>query len=173
MQFSLIFSSLLVFPFYFVEHPLAMTLILLIQTLLIALIPSTMVPSFWFSYILFLVFLGGMLVLFIYITSLAANEIFKPKIKFILLILMIIISMIFITNILMDNMFLYSMSNNPEILPLNPSHNYHNESSYLLTKLYNTPTKILTLMLVCYLFLTLIVVVKITNIFLGPLRQQY
>nr|ADB20205.1 NADH dehydrogenase subunit 6 [Elimaea cheni] len=173
MQLSLIFSSLLIFPFYFVEHPLAMTLILLLQTLFIALIPSTLISSFWFSYILFLAFLGGMLVLFIYITSLAANEIFKSKIKFILLLIITITIIFLISNMMLDTLMLYSKSNNMDIQPMNFYSTYHNESTYLVTKLYNTPTKILTLMLVCYLLLTLIVVVKITNIFLGPLRQQY
>nr|YP_009312774.1 NADH dehydrogenase subunit 6 [Ducetia japonica]AOV63736.1 NADH dehydrogenase subunit 6 [Ducetia japonica] len=173
MQLSLVLSSLLVFPFYFIEHPLAMTLIILLQTLIIALIPSTMLPSFWFSYTLFLVFLGGMLVLFIYITSLAANEIFKPKMKYIILPLIIFITLLLIFNLLIDNTFLYSSSNNLDLQLMSFNNNYHNESTFLLTKLYNTPTKILTLMLVCYLFLTLIVVVKITNIFLGPLRQQH
>nr|ALG66374.1 NADH dehydrogenase subunit 6 [Kuwayamaea brachyptera] len=170
MQLSLICSLLLVFPFYFTDHPLAMTLIILLQTLIIALIPSTMLPSFWFSYILFLVFLGGMLVLFIYITSLAANEIFKPKIKYILFPLISTMILLIFT-LLIDKTLLSSISNNPDLQSM-MNKDYYNESTYTLTELYNTPTKILTLMLVCYLFLTLIVVVKVTNIFLGPLRQQ-
>lgn len=40
-----------------------------------------------------------------------------------------------------------------------------------LIKLYTQPTSLLTLTLVIYLLLTLIVVVKITNIQEGPLRQ--
>ena len=41
-----------------------------------------------------------------------------------------------------------------------------------LIKLYRTPTRIITILLDIYLFLTLIAVVKITNIFKGPLRQS-
>ena len=36
---------------------------------------------FWFSYILFTIIIGGTLVLFIYITRLASNEIFQPSNK--------------------------------------------------------------------------------------------
>jgi hypothetical protein len=37
--------------------------------------------SFWFSYILFITIIGGILVLFIYIAKLASNEIFSPSNK--------------------------------------------------------------------------------------------
>lgn len=63
------------------HHPLAIGLALLMQTLFIALSTGLVAPSFWFSYILFLVFLGGMLVLFIYVASLASNEIFRFSTK--------------------------------------------------------------------------------------------
>ena len=50
-----------------------MGLTLLIQTILVSIISGLITKTFWFSYILFLVFLGGILVLFIYVTSLASN----------------------------------------------------------------------------------------------------
>merc|ERR1712198_806681 len=62
------------------SHPLAIGLALLSQTILICLITGLSSSSFWFSYILFLIFLGGILVLFIYVTSLASNEMFTPSI---------------------------------------------------------------------------------------------
>jgi len=64
-----------------IKHPLAMGLILLIQTIFICLLRGLLIKSFWFSYILFLIFIGGILVLFIYVTSLASNEIFSFSIK--------------------------------------------------------------------------------------------
>merc|ERR1712221_33590 len=71
------------------SHPLAIGLALLSQTILICLITGLSSSSFWFSYILFLIFLGGMLVLFIYVTSLASNEIFKPSIVSIITIMVL------------------------------------------------------------------------------------
>jgi hypothetical protein len=46
-----------------------------------------------------------------------------------------------------------------------------NETNLLLEKLYNQPTGRITILLASYLLLTLIVIVKITNISKGPLRQ--
>jgi len=47
---------------------------LILQTLLVALISGLIIDRFWFSYILVLIFLGGILILFIYVAALASNE---------------------------------------------------------------------------------------------------
>nr|YP_009740794.1 NADH dehydrogenase subunit 6 [Ruidocollaris convexipennis]QID03782.1 NADH dehydrogenase subunit 6 [Ruidocollaris convexipennis] len=172
MQYSLITTTLLAFIFPFMNHPLAMTLTIILQTLLICLIISNMSQTFWFSYILFLVFLGGMLVLFIYITSLAANEFFPSLLK-IFPLLIFIIMIIFSIKPFIDSSLLNIFTFNMETQTLSFSSLTYNEPLYSLTKLYNTPTNFLTLMLVTYLFITLIAIVKITNIFLGPLRQKH
>nr|YP_010715708.1 NADH dehydrogenase subunit 6 [Stenopelmatus typhlops]WDE73785.1 NADH dehydrogenase subunit 6 [Stenopelmatus typhlops] len=154
------------------NHPLAMTLLILIQTLLICLITGMISQSFWFSYILFLVFLGGMLVLFIYITALASNEMFNIPTKFLLITTFVLSTFIMIfmfidkssTSIMLSNLDMITMINNMNLL--------NNDSTLSLTKLYNKPTDFITLLLVMYLFLTLIAIVTITNIFQGPLRQK-
>nr|AIW65059.1 NADH dehydrogenase subunit 6 [Epeorus sp. MT-2014] len=157
------------FTFITMSHPLAMGLILLCQTLLISLVTGLLAPSFWFSYILFLVFLGGMLVLFIYVTSLASNEMFSISAK------TMILSSLFVLLILTTSYF-----NDPALWTLA---NYSDQAHILewtapqpilnlLIKLYNHPTHLLTLLLVLYLFLTLVAVVTVTQIFEGPLRSK-
>ncbi len=47
------------------------------------------------------------------------------------------------------------------------------ENSLILNKLYNFPINLITILLIIYLFLTLIAVVKITNVFEGPLRPNF
>nr|WGO58104.1 NADH dehydrogenase subunit 6 [Rhabdoblatta saussurei] len=160
----MIISTLLALTFTQMNHPLAMGLILLIQTVMITIITGMLTQSFWFSYILFLIFLGGMLVLFIYVTSLASNEMFSISTKMFLFMLFMIPIM---------GLILYKI--NPMLMNQETT-NYmihNNMTSMSLIKLYNLPTSIITIMLASYLFLTLIVVVKITNIFKGPLRHSY
>nr|YP_009630597.1 NADH dehydrogenase subunit 6 [Diamphipnoa annulata]QBR55104.1 NADH dehydrogenase subunit 6 [Diamphipnoa annulata] len=153
------------------SHPLAMGLMLLIQTLLICLITGMIAPSFWFSYILFLVFLGGLLVLFIYVTSLASNEMFtlSSKAFFLMSVPMIISFMIILA---VNTQGLMTDTTTGDMLNISSTLNFEEEASMFLMKLYNTNTSIITLMLVLYLFLTLIAVVTITNIFKGPLREK-
>nr|QBR55117.1 NADH dehydrogenase subunit 6 [Diamphipnopsis sp. SD-2019] len=153
------------------NHPLAMGLMLLIQTLIICLATGLMSPSFWFSYILFLVFLGGLLVLFIYVTSLASNEMFTLSSKtFILLSTPLIMTTLLMMTVDMQGLITNYFSSDMESIKF--MMNYEEEASSSLMKLYNTNTSIITLMLVIYLFLTLIAVVTITNIFKGPLREK-
>lgn len=46
------------------------------------------------------------------------------------------------------------------------------ENSLNLNKLYSFPINLITVLLIIYLFLALIAVVKITNVFEGPLRPK-
>nr|QTC08237.1 NADH dehydrogenase subunit 6 [Nigronia serricornis] len=152
--------------FTLMNHPLAMGLILLIQTILISLITGFMMQTFWFSYILFLIMLGGMLVLFIYMTSLASNELFYFSMKSLSINMGILTTLfLFFVWYFPYNNFLNLDMNNFKLTSI------YTENNMELLKLYNFPTMNLTLMLVIYLFLTLIIVVKITNINQGPLRQ--
>nr|AVN67741.1 NADH dehydrogenase subunit 6 [Eurycotis opaca] len=147
------------------NHPLAMGLMLLLQTIIICMMSGFLSQSFWFSYVLFLVFLGGMLILFIYVTSLASNEMFYLSMKMLLAMMLLTMMMLIFTKL--DIMY-----NNMEMLLHNNMYLTENEMMNSLTKLYNQPTNMITIMLASYLFLTLIAVVKITNISKGPLRQM-
>nr|YP_010491892.1 NADH dehydrogenase subunit 6 [Hypospila bolinoides]UWM92678.1 NADH dehydrogenase subunit 6 [Hypospila bolinoides] len=158
----------------FLNNPLSMGLMILFQTLLICLLSGMLIKTYWFSYILFLTFLGGLLVLFIYVSSIASNELFKPsfntKLFMILLLLMLfIIQIIFMNNLNWMNFSFNADMNNFLSLTLF----FNNENSINLSKLYNNQTFMIMLMLIIYLFITLIAVVKITNIFYGPLRSSH
>nr|ASM82615.1 NADH dehydrogenase subunit 6 [Amphinemura sp. FS-2017] len=152
------------------SHPLAMGMMLLLQTVIISILTGMIAQSFWFSYILFLVFLGGLLVLFIYVTSLASNEMFTLSTTALMPLIVgapILMAAILIT----DSSLLVTSTSNFESLSFMSTALYQEEATNSLTKLYNTPTSLITLTLVMYLFLTLIAVVKITKITQGPLRQ--
>lgn len=154
-----------------IKHPLAIGFTLLTQTLLICLITGLITKRFWFSYILFLIFLGGLLVLFIYVTSLASNEIFNISniiLFFFISNFVIFIIIFFISDklLILNNLILQENENLIFIK------SFIKENSLHLNKLYNFPINLVTILLIIYLFFTLIAVVKITNIFEGPLRPK-
>nr|WEF49636.1 NADH dehydrogenase subunit 6 [Polypedilum sp.] len=167
----LIFSSLL---FFSMKHPLSMGLMLMIQTILIVIFSGLITKTFWFSYSLFLIFLGGMLILFMYMTSIASNEKFKFQINF----SMTIFYATFVIFIIILSFYF-----NQKFLFFNKINNLDNDSTfimktiildnnYMLNKMYNFPMNLITILLINYLFLTLIATVKITNVFEGPLRSK-
>nr|AJG02616.1 NADH dehydrogenase subunit 6 [Pieris brassicae] len=172
MFFLLMLMIFISFIMLFSSHPLSMGLMILMQTLLLSLILGVYANTYWFSYILFLVFLGGLLVLFIYVSSIASNEMMKFSLKmklffFMMAFLMIIFSILKLMNYMN---FLDNFLNN-EMNKLNNYFMFFNENKIKLTKLYNSQTFLMIMMIIIYLFITLIAVIKITNIFFGPLRS--
>nr|YP_010022257.1 NADH dehydrogenase subunit 6 [Asyndetus clavipes]QOL12447.1 NADH dehydrogenase subunit 6 [Asyndetus clavipes] len=172
MQFilnMLIITSSMIF--IQMNHPLAMGLMLLIQTLFICLMTGLMTKTFWFSYILFLMFLGGMLVLFIYVTSLASNEMFSLSMKMTLISMSIMMAS-FLFLMFIDSSLMSSIYQNNEMSELSNYFSLIKENNIMLNKIYNFPTNYMTIILINYLLITLIAIVKITNVFYGPLRQM-
>nr|YP_009747696.1 NADH dehydrogenase subunit 6 [Ocypode stimpsoni]QII89376.1 NADH dehydrogenase subunit 6 [Ocypode stimpsoni] len=154
LSLSIIFTQL--------SHPLALGLTLLIQTTLISITVGISTYSFWFSYILFLVFLGGMLVLFIYVASIASNESFMFSVPYFLLILFMIFSSLLA--LFIDPL---TMLSNSSLAGSSLSFYF---TPHIISWIYNTPSMTFTIFIISYLLLMLVIVVKIVNLFKGPLR---
>nr|ALO70388.1 NADH deshydrogenase subunit 6 [Bisnius sordidus] len=159
----LIINLILSITFIFLKHPMTMGTSLLMQTLMITLLTGILNMNFWFSYILFLIMIGGMLILFIYMTSIASNEKFKFSILLTLM-MMTLFTIMIIIYLMMDKNFIMSAS-------FSKSFNESYELSFNMIKFFNYPSNIILFMMIIYLFITLIAVVKITDIKFGPLRQ--
>nr|AXS65838.1 NADH dehydrogenase subunit 6 [Curculionoidea sp. 29 KM-2017] len=148
----LILSSLFILS----KHPLSFGIILLLQTINVALIINTMTINFWFSYITILVMVGGMLILFLYMTSIASNEKFSLNMKSIIIMIMIFIPIKF-------NYFNLNLNN---IL-------INKKIEFMLTKFYYFPLNLLLMLIIIYLLITMIAIVKICKTWKGPLRQLF
>nr|YP_002229149.1 NADH dehydrogenase subunit 6 [Ascaloptynx appendiculata]ACH89998.1 NADH dehydrogenase subunit 6 [Ascaloptynx appendiculata] len=171
MSFMLaLINSILSINFIQIKHPLAMGLTLLVQTIIVSLICGLFTHSYWFAYILFLIMLGGMLVLFMYVTSLASNELFSFSMMS-MFVSIILMTVMMLTLMMSDQFMLFI--NSLEMIEFSQKSNIFYENEFSLIKLYNNPTMNITIMVMNYLLLTLIVVVKITNINYGPLRQTF
>nr|YP_009000448.1 NADH dehydrogenase subunit 6 [Argas miniatus]AHF21649.1 NADH dehydrogenase subunit 6 [Argas miniatus] len=140
MKVSMIISVM----FYMSLHPLTMLMTLIIFTLNITIMLYKTLYTTWFSMILILLILGGILVLFIYISSVIPNKKFiYKKWMFILM----IFPLFFPTNMTSSN---YSFS---KISMFNIDKN-----SFLLV------------FITIYLLITLIAVMKLINSSMAPLR---
>nr|YP_010414763.1 NADH dehydrogenase subunit 6 [Mocis undata]URT60117.1 NADH dehydrogenase subunit 6 [Mocis undata] len=157
----------------FLNNPLSMGLMILIQTLLVCTLSGMLIKTYWFSYILFLTFLGGLLVLFIYVSSIASNELFKPSFNTKIMMMISLLFIFLIQFLFMNNLYWMNFSFNSDMNNFfSLSLFMNNDNKINLSKLYNNQTFMIMLMLIIYLFITLIAVVKITNIFYGPLRSK-
>nr|YP_010890242.1 NADH dehydrogenase subunit 6 [Conus imperialis]WJJ70339.1 NADH dehydrogenase subunit 6 [Conus imperialis] len=70
---ALTFSTLLILPM--MSQPLSLGLVIMVSTLLMCLV-SGMTVSAWYGYILFLIYVGGLLVMFAYVAALSPNVLF-------------------------------------------------------------------------------------------------
>nr|WCQ78439.1 NADH dehydrogenase subunit 6 [Agriotes sp. GTI-28] len=166
MNLLYILTLFMSMTFMFLSHPLSMGFTLLIQAILIAMITGMMSHNFWFSYILFMIMIGGMLVLFIYMTSVASNEkfLYSNKLSMLMLTMMMTIIITMMIDPFMN--FLISTNTDMEMFKMNSMF------SLSLSKYINLPSNWIMISMIIYLLITLIAVVKITNITYGPLRQK-
>nr|AND96299.1 NADH deshydrogenase subunit 6 [Onthophagus baolocensis] len=147
------------------KHPLSMGLILLIQTINMSLYLGFFHLNYWFSYILFLIMIGGMLILFIYMTNVASNEMFYPSMKFMILLISILF-LYMITNYFINTYYININNNYNQIMMM--------ETNLSLTKYFNYPNHFLMYLLISYLLIALLAIVKITDFKKnGTLRSNY
>nr|YP_009937421.1 NADH dehydrogenase subunit 6 [Trigonopterus carinirostris]QNT26931.1 NADH dehydrogenase subunit 6 [Trigonopterus carinirostris] len=166
IYFTLMMNWTFSMLFLGMNHPLSMGSILLIQTILVALYSGLIFLNFWFSYILFLVMIGGMLVMFMYMTSIASNEKFnlpKHSMYYSFISLMVTILM----TLFLDNytfiQFFSSISSIQQTFHL---------SNLSMMKYFNFPGLYFMISLMIYLLITLIAIVKMIDKTQGTLRQK-
>nr|YP_010954498.1 NADH dehydrogenase subunit 6 [Exothotettix guangxiensis]WMV02060.1 NADH dehydrogenase subunit 6 [Exothotettix guangxiensis] len=163
MKLIIIMSTMLSMMFMNMKQPMQMIIIILMQALFTVYMMSVKTKSSWFTYMLLIIFIGGMMVLFIYITSITPNEQNKGNMSTIIM-MTILISTI---TMMMKNM---EISNN-ETMNMNTMNMLKTEQ-LMLNKMFNMPMYTLTIMMMIYLFIALIAMNKISNMKKGPLRKM-
>lgn len=81
------FCSVLIFPL--ITQPLSLGLSIILATLFLCILRRILI-SRWYAYILFLIYVGGLLVIFAYVASLAPNILFRNLNSIIILLLLLI-----------------------------------------------------------------------------------
>nr|ANH54442.1 NADH dehydrogenase subunit 6 [Cycloneda sanguinea] len=142
----------------FLKHPLTLGINILMHTILMSMMMGLKSMNFWFSYILMLIMIGGLLILFIYMTSIASNEKFKFNFKITLMLILIFLMFNFMSKSMIMEM------NNEMINNL-----YFN---MFFNKFLNFPNSNIFIIIIFYLLITMMAIVKMTKINFGPLRQM-
>nr|UKE80349.1 NADH dehydrogenase subunit 6 [Melanetettix sp. n. XTW-2022a] len=139
------------------KTPMSLGMLLLMQTFLSTILLVKMLTSSWMTMIMFLMLVGGLLILFMYMSSIASNEKFKMNILMVTGMFILIMPM---EELMLDNQIMESQ----ETLTL--------MEKMAMSKIYNKKGMIITLFTFCYLLLTMIAVTKIVKIYKGPLRSK-
>nr|QHD45546.1 NADH dehydrogenase subunit 6 [Cicadella viridis] len=141
------------------KTPMSMGLMLVLQTMFTSMLMNKILQSSWFMMITFLMMIGGLLILFMYMCSIASNEKFKLNLNLTLMFIIIMTSM--------DEMLFENQNN--ELQNMMSSSQLEKLS---MIKLYNEKSMIITMLMVMYLLLTMISVSKIVKLHKGPLRKK-
>nr|YP_010384448.1 NADH dehydrogenase subunit 6 [Amynthas seungpanensis]UGW52607.1 NADH dehydrogenase subunit 6 [Amynthas seungpanensis] len=123
--------------------------ILAMALLLSATLASSM--SSWYAFLVFLIYVGGMLVMFAYFLALSPNQ-QMPTTSNILYILLTLLTL--------STVAIMTETKIPMPQEMNQGTTY----------LYSTNTAPIVILLALVLFLTMVIVVKLTNLSKGPLR---
>nr|YP_009255681.1 NADH dehydrogenase subunit 6 [Stygobromus indentatus]AND97089.1 NADH dehydrogenase subunit 6 [Stygobromus indentatus] len=153
------------FLFIFMWHPMSITILIIFQAMIIAVNLYTCTQTSWFTYILLMAFLSGMMIIFAYISSIVPNET-MTKMSTLMLSSLVMMLIILLLLVIMspDPLFFFSLF-------LDPSH-FPNSTSISVFKIFNTKTNSMAMMLITYLLIVLIMSVKLTSISHGPLRTK-
>nr|AXI98607.1 NADH dehydrogenase subunit 6 [Pseudoniphargus longipes] len=163
MQLFSLLSIFLSMMFLLESSPLFLSLIIITQIITLALIISLFTMSSWFSFMLMMIYLSGMMIVFIYVSSMASNELFYINTR--MLPLFLIMSIVF--TFLFFNSDMQMPSNSLNFLDLNLT-----QISTLKTmKMYSKSLFMMTILLIIYLLFAMIMVVKNSSFSSGPLRS--
>nr|QPK42071.1 NADH dehydrogenase subunit 6 [Zhengitettix curvispinus] len=165
MKMIMMIASLLTFYFMKSKPPNKPYLLLLLyKPLMTSFMMNIYMTNTWFSYLLMIIFIGGMMVLFIYITSIVPNENDKKN-K-----MLIMISLTMLIMLTMINIKYYNYFKTPETVNMN--YYIMNQEYMMLNKIFNKHVYMLYITMMIYLFIALMAVNMIFNVEKGPLRKK-
>nr|YP_009643451.1 NADH dehydrogenase subunit 6 [Melamphaus faber]APO08881.1 NADH dehydrogenase subunit 6 [Melamphaus faber] len=158
MMLTIMIMNMITLIIGWMKHPISVGLLIIMQTINISLMLGMLSGTFLFSYVIIITMLSGVLVLFIYMASIASNEKFNTP-----MILMHLSVMVMIVGLILQYFLNYPME-----MEFNKPQMVNNLEILTFINLINN-YKIITLMVV-YLFFTMMVVSLIVTISDGPLR---
>nr|YP_010478278.1 NADH dehydrogenase subunit 6 [Nesophrosyne sp. 23 GMB-2012]UVI59722.1 NADH dehydrogenase subunit 6 [Nesophrosyne sp. 23 GMB-2012] len=140
------------------KTPMSMGIVLLTLTSTATITMSQMLTTAWIPMVVFLMLVGGLLILFMYMSSIASNEKFTTNIFF-------FIPMIAIMILPIESVMVEPLTNETLLSTLFTD-------NLSMIKIYNKKTFMITIFMFMYLLMSMIVVTKIIKIFSGPLRSK-
>nr|QBZ38196.1 NADH dehydrogenase subunit 6 [Stenocranus matsumurai] len=144
------------------NHPISMGSMLIFQSILTALVTNLLSKNSWYSMILFITFSSGMMIMFIYMSSITSNEKFYPSIKQMIMFLtsiMMILMMSKDKTILFESKWMENFMSFEE-----------NEEKKSIYKMISMKKILMTTLTTLIILIVLIAISSIINSHEGPLK---
>nr|YP_009711633.1 NADH dehydrogenase subunit 6 [Aphis glycines]QGA47175.1 NADH dehydrogenase subunit 6 [Aphis glycines] len=161
LKFILMTNLIMAILLTMMKSPISSNLIILIQTMTLTLMINMINKTAWISFMIFILYIGGLMIIFLYISSIAFNEFnINKNYKNILfkLILMMIFMLNFklyfnLENFMYENKFIY-------------------EDNFNLLNMFMLPNNLMIYFIMLILFFMLILIIWMLKINKGPIRQK-
>nr|YP_009468963.1 NADH dehydrogenase subunit 6 [Peregrinus maidis]AVC55504.1 NADH dehydrogenase subunit 6 [Peregrinus maidis] len=147
------------------KHPISLGSILILQSLLTTLMNLLLTKNSWYPMILFITFSSGVMIMFMYMSSISSNEKFSVSYK---MMLIMILTCYFVIMINQDSLFILMNNWMEDKMTLQ-----ENEEKKSILKMLLNNKIYLTILMTLMIMLMLITVSNLTNSFEGPLKLTY
>ena len=137
--------------------------LLIVQTIVVSIIIRILLEVSWMSYILFIVFLSGILVVFVYVGSLACNSVlYRVGIQYIVIV--VVVGLVAI--MLIDIEYIYKIDSRGYCF------NWRGDlRGNIVSRIYGNRNEVFSVLLAVYLLLGLVVSIKVSSKFKGAVRS--
>ncbi|YP_002323940.1 NADH dehydrogenase subunit 6 (mitochondrion) [Acyrthosiphon pisum] len=143
------------------KSPISSNLIILIQTMTLTMMINLINKTAWISFMIFILYIGGLMIIFLYISSIAFNELnINKNYK------NMIYKIIFMSLMLYYFKMYFNMEN------MNYENKFLFEDNFYLLNMFMMPNNILIYMIMFILFFMLILIIWMLKINKGPIRQK-
>nr|YP_010038648.1 NADH dehydrogenase subunit 6 [Eutrichosiphum pasaniae]QOY44598.1 NADH dehydrogenase subunit 6 [Eutrichosiphum pasaniae] len=154
---NLLMSSILMI----MKSPLSTNLNILIQTISLTMMINLINKTSWISFMLFILYVGGLMIIFLYISSIAFNELNMNKnYKFILIKLTLIL------------IFFYNLKNFIILENFQLENKFIFEDNYYFINMFLMPNNLMIYFMLMILLFMLILIIWLLKNNKGPIRQK-
>nr|AKM70063.1 NADH dehydrogenase subunit 6 [Neothoracaphis yanonis] len=143
------------------KSPLKSNLIILIQTIFLTLMMNFINKTSWISFMIFMLYVGGLMIIFLYISSIAFNELNINKINKNYNYKIIFIFILF-----------YMMKLYMNMENLNFQNKLNFEDNFYFMNMFMMPNNLMIYFIMMILFFMLILIIWLLKNNKGPIRQK-
>nr|YP_009400253.1 NADH dehydrogenase subunit 6 [Nurudea ibofushi]ARW70253.1 NADH dehydrogenase subunit 6 [Nurudea ibofushi] len=157
----LIMNLILAINLTTIKSPLKSNLMILFQSITLTMMINLINKTSWISFMIFILYIGGLMIIFLYISSIAFNEINNNKKKTYL-----------IKIILLTFLFTYWLNSSMLLENFKFNNNYLFEDNFYLMNMFNYPNNLMIYFIMLILFIMLIMIIWMLKFNKGPIRQK-
>nr|DAZ91365.1 TPA_asm: ND6 [Pandorites podoceroides] len=162
MTFTFYLYILLNIMFLLATTPLMLATLIILIVCMVAIFTYSLTTTSWLSFIFFMLFISAMMIIFIYVASLASNEFITTSMP-LPFVFIFLFSFLFLNpSTLLEDLTFFSVSTSITDATLTPN---------LMMKIYTPYISILSMFMIIYLFVALVVVAKNSSISKSPMRS--